>query len=286
MKAVVIGAKGFLGTALAAYLEQKEITVVRQSYRPSLRKAFFERFEAELEYEPPFAVFNAGGSQNGNDDPDTLQELIDSNVFLPAAIASLIIKHSPTTCLVSFGTSWQIGEKGKLEPFNAYAATKSAAECMLDHFSQDGLRIVTLRLYDTYGPGDRRNKIVNLIADALLRRVELPMTAGEQIIDLTYIDDVLRAVDCALKLIQGIEDGAHCVYSIRSKQTMTILQLLDMMARIVNVENTFFIKPGVYSYRKRERFALPDVIPTPPGWFPKVRLEDGLQRVLQDRRKK
>ena len=62
--------------------------------------------------------------------------------------------------LINFGTSWQVDEMGNNLPFNAYASSKNSVESFFDHFALNGLRVPTLGLYDTYGPNDKRDKIL------------------------------------------------------------------------------------------------------------------------------
>ena len=284
MTIIVIGAGGFLGSSIVSHLRKRGGRVFTLSYRPEHQREFLAAFEALLIDEEPHAVINAGASQNGKDDPAALEDLVASNIFLPAALASLIRTHSPATCLVTFGTSWQIGEKGEPAPFNAYAASKTASEAFLDHFAQDGIRVASLRLYDTYGPGDKRNKIVNLIADALITGKELPMSPGGQMIDIVYISDVLTAIDVTISHLRGESRGSHCIYAVRSGRPVTIMELLDVMRTIAGVETASFIKPGIYPYRARERFFLyPDTV-APPGWAPQISLKEGVRLVLEDRR--
>lgn len=283
MKIGLLGACGFLGSSLARRFAARDDKVRIFNYRPARRDAFLAEFEAYLKEEKPDAVVNAGASQNGKDTPAALSELLDSNVFLPAVMASMIRDKSLETCLVGFGTSWQTGEKGEDSPFNAYAASKAAREDFMNHFALDGVRCASLRLYDTYGPQDTRNKIINLIADALIQKSELAMSAGEQSIDLVYIDDVMDAVDAVVSQLRAARQGMHAVYAVRSGKPTTILELLEIMKNEAGLENGDFIKTGVYSYRKRERFSLFTETPTPPGWLPKVSLEEGIRRVLADR---
>ena len=284
MTTVVIGAGGFLGSALHKHFSTNEGPAIAISYRPDTSETFFAEFTAALVSQRPSVVLNAGASQTGKDDPTALAELVASNVHLPAALGSLILAHSPQTRLINFGTSWQIGEHGESSPFNAYAASKAAAEPFLDHFALSGLKAATLRLYDTYGPGDHRNKVVNLIADAINSISPLSMSAGGQMIDLVHIDDVLSAVDVTLELLAREPNGVHRVYAVRSGKPVRITDVLALLITASGLENADFIKPGVYPYRKRERFSLFSDTPTPPGWSPRVELVDGLSAMLVARR--
>lgn len=284
MSCIVIGAGGFLGGHLVAHLRARGDAVRTMSYRPDRHGEFLDAFAAALRDGPPAAVIHAGGSQNGRDDGAALAELGLSNVVLPAALAGLLRDQAPATALLTFGTSWQTGETGAEEPFNAYAASKAAAEHFLGHFALDGVRSATLRLYDTYGRDDRRNKVVNLIADAIARRSDLPMSSGEQVIDLVHIRDVLAAVDATLALLRQPAQGRHLVYAVRAGRAMRILDILAVMLRIAGLDAAPFIRPGVYPYRRRERFALFPDTPTPPGWAPVVPLEQGLRELIEERR--
>lgn len=285
MSVVLIGAGGFLGSHLAAHFAAGGEVVHPLSYRPERHQAFLAEIAALIRAGRPSAVVYAGGSQNGRDDAAALEELSLSNVVLPAAIAALLRDLAPECRFVTYGTSWQTGEQGEEEPFNAYAASKTAAEAFLRHYAMDGVRSATLRLYDTYGPGDRRNKVVNLIADAIARRSDLPMSSGGQVIELVHVRDVLAATDATLARLREPPAGRHLVYSVRSGRPLRILDVLATMLRVAGLETAPFIRPGVYPYRRRERFSLFPATPAPPGWRPVVPLEEGLRELLAERRK-
>lgn len=282
--AIVIGARGFLGSHLVTHLRARGQDVETLSYRPGCHEAFVDSFRMRVATSAPDLVIHAGASQSGRDDPSSLTELSLSNVVLPAAIAVILRDNAPECQLLTFGTSWQTSETGVAEPFNAYAASKSAAENFLAHFALDGVKLATLRLYDTYGPGDFRNKVVNLIADAIIHRSDLPMSSGRQVIELVHIRDVLAAIDLTLALLRDSRPSHHLVFSVRSGKPVTILEIVEMLTRLAGLDQADFIRPGVYPYRPRERFALFPDTPTPPGWMAQVSLEDGLRELLIERR--
>ena len=284
MNVCIIGPNGFLGAHLIEHFEKREHKVLTLSYRPEQHDEFVIDFSNMLMDHQPLLVINAGASQNGKDDPDSVEELIRSNVLFPATVASIIHHILPTTIFINFGTSWQLGENGNLEPLNAYAASKTAIQPFFDHFALSGLRIATLLLYDTYGPKDPRNKVVNLIADALVNRSELSMTAGDQIIDLIYIDDVISAIEATVNVLKSNTKGTHCVYSVRSGEPIKILDLIKLMKKVAGVKNTDFIKLGIKDYRPRERFSLYKDTQPPPNWLPSYSLTQGLKLTLEDRK--
>ena len=280
MRVVVTGASGFLGGALVERFRAEGWEVHALRWRPGSRDKGLRTVESWLAQIGPDAVVNAGASQNGRDDPGALEELVLSNVLMPAQLASRIRDLCPGCSLIHFGTSWQIGEDGRYEPFNAYAASKEAAERMLEHFAMDGVRVASLRLYDTYGPGDRRKKVVNLIADALLRGEELEMSDGEQVIDLVHIRDVTEAVIRTLALLRAAPPGKLRRYAVRSGRTVTVRALAGILEAMIGPRGGR-VRLGVLPYRRRERFALYPDLAVPPGWQPQVVLEEGLREVVE-----
>jgi CDP-paratose synthetase len=284
MKILIIGSSGFLGKALFLFYQNKKEDLLTFSYRPENHKVSISNIESLIKKNQFDLIINAGASQKDGDDIEVLNELVYSNILFPSSLASFIKRHSPTTCLICFGTSWQIGETGNVEPFNAYASSKSAIEPFLNHFALDGLKIATLRLYDIYGPDDKRRKIINLIADALINRSSLEMTGGEQAINFVHIDDVLNAVEITYRDLAKRKEGCHLVYSLKSTDTVTILQLLELMKNILKLDDISFIKLGTLQYRKRERYSLVDNIAPPPQWNCKVPLRDGLFNLLNSRK--
>jgi nucleoside-diphosphate-sugar epimerase len=283
VKIILTGSSGFLGGHLKGFFQNKGIEVLSLKYRPETEPDFLAETVSALTQGDVLAFINAGASQLSGDDPDSLRDLTASNIYVPAAVASLILKHSPRTCFIHFGSSWQIGEDGVSSPFNAYAATKSAAESLLEHYVLSGLRAASLRLFDTYGPGDCRKKVINLVTDALIQDIELPMSNAEQVVDMVYVTDVLAAVNHTIKLLQVHPVAKLHRYSVRSGKPVRILDIVSLL-KVLSQRPTFSkIQLGIYPYRNRERFYLPPATDLPPNWYPLVSLEDGLKNILADR---
>ena len=283
MKALLTGANGFLGGHINKALADKGFDVIPLRYRPESDESFREGIGRIVADSRPDVIINAAACQSTKDDPSAIHELVLSNIALPSYLSWAIREYAPECVFITFGSSWQYDDSGELEPFNAYAATKTAAEAMLEHYSQDGVRIASLRLFDTYGPGDRRNKVVNLIADAAIKRERLNMSAGEQRIDLIHVYDVVAAVLATVDLLQGRETGCCLKYDVRSGKPIRIIELANIIMSIKGADAESLINPGYYPYRKRERFMAKSQRPVVPGWEPMVSLSQGLSDLVRDR---
>ncbi len=284
MKILVTGARGFLGSHIYKHYVNLGNVVTSYSYRADNdRQARAEIVELIRNIKPDL-IINAGASQNGKDDPDAVHELLLSNVALPGYVAWAIKNHAPDCLFITFGSSWQFDDENDQWPFNAYAASKTAAEDLLTHYAQDGVRMASLRLYDTYGPGDNRNKVVNLIADAMNGRTILNMSGGEQEIDLIHIKDVIAAVDQTKQLLSERADGCLLKYAVRSCQPIQIKEIARIMSEIRDLDVSSMVNLGFYPYRKRERFVLDCKQERVPGWRAEIKLEDGLRDLMEMRR--
>ena len=108
-------------------------------------------------------------------------------------------------CRVTYGTSWQTGETAKPSPSTPMLPSRPRRRRSSTTSPWTACVPPRSRLYDTYGPGDRRNKVVNLIADAVNQRAPLDMSAGGQVIELVHVRDVLAATDVTLDLLRTNE---------------------------------------------------------------------------------
>jgi len=216
--------------------------------------------------------------QHGAED---VEALIDSNVLLGTQLLEGM-RLANVTALVNAGTGWQSFRGPGYEPANLYAATKQAFEDIVAYYvSAAGLRCITLRLFDSYGPGDKRRKLLRLMLDALRTGVELDMSPGDQVIDLAHVDDVCRAfIRAGEMLLQQREPGA-AVYAVSGGERRSLREVAAVLEKAAG--KTLPLRFGARPHRERE-VMVPWNGPALPGWEPKVSLLEGFKRLLQKER--
>ena len=161
----------------------------------------------------PDIVFHLASMFIAEHTSESVADLVHSNVLFSTQLAEAMV-GSGCKRLVNTGTSWQHFQSADYRPVNLYAATKQAFEDILVYYHDaHDLSVVTLKLFDTYGPGDRRGKLLDILVEAAMSGEPLDMSPGEQIVDLTHVNDVATAFLTAASLLgQSSEPLQECFF--------------------------------------------------------------------------
>jgi nucleoside-diphosphate-sugar epimerase len=223
----------------------------------------------------PQAVFHLASLFLAVHKPEDVDRLINSNLLfstqLVEAMAACGVRH-----LVNTGTSWEHYEDADYNPVCLYAATKQAFSALLRYYVEvHGLRVVTLKLFDTYGAGDTRPKVLNLLKRVALEGTSLGMSPGEQLVDLVYIDDVVDAFLMAYEqLANGRQREAMAEYGVSCGAPLPLREVAALYAQVSG--KPLDIAWGGRPYREREVMVPWHSYRSVPGWQPKVGLAQGL----------
>jgi len=202
-----------------------------------------------------------------------IENLIASNLLFSTQIAEAM-KHNNVKFLINTGTSWEHFNNSKYNPVCLYAATKHAFESILEYYVQTGgLRVITLKLFDTYGPRDTRPKLIPFLQRLALNGEAMAMSSGEQLIDIVHIEDVVEAFLLAIKRLRTLE--AHSVesYGVSSLAPVTLKSLVRMYEEASGMKLN--IDWGLREYREREVMIPWNNGCNVPGWRPKIGLSEG-----------
>ena len=206
--------------------------------------------------------------------PDQVESLINSNVLFGGQVLEAM-KQTGVRRLIHPATFFQYFDSNDYRPVNLYAATKQAFEDILAYYvDAHDFRATTVVLYDIYGPGDWRKKLMAAIRDALRNGTPLPLAAPDMVMDLVYVDDVVDALIHARD-----NDVVGGPYAISSGTRHTLGEVIAVFESIENRKidsqwNAFPLPP---------RSPLePWNGPALPGWQARVSLEDGIRQFLAE----
>jgi nucleoside-diphosphate-sugar epimerase len=292
--ALITGVTGYIGGKLAERLVADGWTVhalVRGgSERPATAQIRFHVHDgsaagltAVVREAAPDIVFHLASLYLAEHRPEEVDQLIASNVLLPAQLAEAMTAAGAAR-LVNTGTAWQHFNTPGYNPVNLYAATKQAAVDILRYFHDArGLSVVTLKLFDTFGPGDKRRKLIQVLVDAALSGERLEMSPGEQLIDLTHIDDVIDAfLVAADRLLASVAplNEEFLISGTRRKLRELVEITGEALGRDVHVTL------GARPYRARE-VMVPAEAPAErqlPGWKPSRELTEAIRDLAGTKR--
>lgn len=207
-----------------------------------------------------------------------IEPLVTSNITFGTQLVEAMVANK---CfhLINTGTSWQHYENEDYNPINLYAATKQAFEDILRYYVETSpLRVITLKLFDTYGPDDPRPKLFSLLKKVIETQETLAMSPGEQLIDLVYIDDVVDAfIIAAVRLMKGNGEVQEN-FAVTSGNPIRLKELAREVAKACG--RPIPIQWGGRPYRLREVMVPWTVGRVLPSWQPFVNIKEGLRRVF------
>lgn len=217
-------------------------------------------------------------SEHRSEDVD---KLINTNILFSSQLIEAAYR-SNVSYFINTGTSWQHYRKQKYDPVCLYAATKQAFEDILDFYADAcAMKIITLKLFDTYGPGDKRSKIFNLIKGSIIQGYQIELSPGGQTINLTHVDDVVDSFLISIdRLIEDKVEKNHEKFSIYSGENLTIKELIKRFEEVLNVK--IRVKFGARDYRSREVMMPVFMDNGLPGWRQKIDLTTGISSIISD----
>jgi CDP-paratose synthetase len=210
--------------------------------------------------------------------PEEAIQLINSNVRFGTYILECA-SEANIKWFINTGTFWQHFQNLDYSPVNLYAATKQAFESVAQYYiDTNQIKFNTIKLSDTFGPGDTRPKIFNLWEKVAKSGEFLNMSAGQQKIDISYIDDIVNAF---IVLINHLKKDSPVIvngacYAVKAKVRYTLKELSLIFE--MTTRKKLNIHWDSIPYRKREvmnPWEKGDIL---PGWESKVSIEQGINK--------
>lgn len=284
MNVLITGITGFVGSRLASYFTAKGCAVAGL-----VRPSRINESENYYEYDGSFSsVKNAVDNFNpdviihlaatySNNTSDYIDDLVGANISLPL----FLLENTKNTKIktVFAGSYWQFGNKGESKELDMYAASKSAADQLIEYYvSQENIFATVLYFYGTYGGDDSRGKILDYIIKSIRSGNELRLSPGEQILNLVNVDDVVSAFE---KVISNdtLSAGKVHKFGVYSKDSYTLKELVTLCQKYIN--HPINIKFGAVPYRERELMVPQYPYPNVPDWCENMSVRRYIKMALE-----
>lgn len=192
------------------------------------------------------------------------------------------LRGSEVERVVLTGTSYEYGACGatkRLDPFNAYSASKVAAWAFGQMYQRaHHVPVVTVRPFQVYGPGQPDHTLISAAMNTALSGEDFPMTLGEQERDFIFVEDVADGMIAAVEAdaIEGesLDLGTGTGVAVR-KVVEQIWELADAAGSM---------RPGARPYRTGAAMHLvadADRTARLTGWRATTPLDRGLQATMK-----
>ena len=171
---------------------------------------------------------------------------------------------------------------GNVNPIGTRACYDEGKRCaetlFFDYYRQHGLRIKVARIFNTYGPRMHPNDgrvVSNFIVQALKGEPITIYGEGSQTRSFCYVDDMVEA----LMLLMNTSDEVTGPMNLGNPEEYTILQLAQYVIELAKSKSEIQFKtlPQDDPQRRKPEISMANQV---LGWYPKVRLEDGLLKTI------
>lgn len=296
MKALVIGASGFVGQHLVRELTSQGFSVDGLDWRHGDDIRDYEKMRNLIDVSRPDRIFHLAAQPYVPESFTSPQRAFEVNTIGSINILEAVRQLGIKTRVHLAGTSEEYGdtsgesepitEESRPHPLSPYAISKLAMDHMGQLYARSyGLPIVVTRAYNHAGPGRGEMYAESSFAKQIVeieRGTRGVLEHGNLESVRNYIDvrDVVKAYLKAIELDSG-------VYNICSDNNVTMQEMLDILIshsteKIKTTVNKSLYRPADFSFKKPscEKFK------KLTGWEPEIGMEQMLEDVLNNWRER
>lgn len=301
MKILITGGAGFIGHNLAVYLKNRGYSVVvldnleRSSSRaltklreleiPLIKSDVRDKYILKSLIEESTIIIHAAAYISVEESFEKPQEYIINNVAGTATVAKTCLEYGKPLIYLSSAAVYgnplktPIPEEHPLNPTSPYGLSKLMGELVLEFYSKLGLKCVTLRPFNVYGPGQSSayaGVIIKFITSACRGKPLVIYGDGLQTRDFIHVNDFSRLVELVIEKKPYDE-----VFNAGSGIPTRIVDLARLVTRLVGVSVEILHappRPGDI----RESWAEISKARRVLGYQPTITLEEGLKSTIRE----
>ena len=288
MKILVTGATGYIGGYFIRMMQHNaEITALLRSdsNQNSLNNfscsvLYFKSYDEILHIMKggkfDGVVHFAAHISNSNIQ-ENINASIDSNILYGAYLLEGASK-SGVTWFINTGTFWQNFNSSNYCPVNLYAATKESFESISKYYIDvSSMLYATIKINDTFGPFDTRNTVFSYIMNSSRSsKSVIKLTAGDQIIDVSFIEDIVNAYWQLIIEINKDHSLSGKTFVVTNHERYSLKKTVDIFQSALG--RKFNIGWGLKPYRQREVMIPYNNGKTVPNWSQQYTLTEAFRK--------
>ena len=298
MKVALTGITGFVGQTLMPMIVDRlpNVELLTLNIKEDLQRAqqmypwkqcqhiLTTELDKLVKFNPEIVLHLATVTTERNN-TEIIKPMLAANIEFGVLLLDALTRCSNFKLFVNTGSfaEYRYGPS-QIDDAYLYAATKSAFRRFCDYYSQlSGFKYVTVVPYTIYGGKKTVKRLIDYILESMQSETPVDMTAGEQILDFTHVDDlaafyvhILQNPDTFCSLDNGEE------FHIGTGKGTTIRELVSIVERIFGRKCN--INFGGRPYRERD--TMHAVAPIAKNlslvrWRAMISLEEGIRMMKE-----
>ena len=251
MKYSILGANGFLSTAIAKYCNEKGYELDMYGLDEPVGHKYDRFFkvnlmDAELDcsglLNSDVIIYAIGAGIQAN-----LKEgfnlIYNLNVTAPVTICNKLKELGYKGHFVTFGSVFEMGETKEERFFTEEDVLTSTCPAPNDYTVSKRMlsRFVSSYKHDfthwhfyiptIYGPGENPKRLIPYVINAIRNGEELHFTAGDQVRQYIYVGEVPSIIDECMK-----KDLPSGLYNLQGSETLTVKEIVSMIHKAMGRE--------------------------------------------------
>ena len=298
MKVALTGITGFVGQTLMPMIVDRlpNVELLTLNIEEDLQRAqqmypwkqcqhiLTTELDKLVKFNPEIVLHLATVTTERNN-TEIIKPMLAANIEFGVLLLDALTRCSNFKLFVNTGSfaEYRYGPS-QIDDAYLYAATKSAFRRFCDYYSQlTGFKYVTVVPYTIYGGKKTVKRLIDYILESMQSETPVDMTAGEQILDFTHVNDlaafyvhILQNPDTFCSLDNGEE------FHIGTGKGTTIRELVSIVERIYGRKCN--INFGGRPYRERD--TMHAVAPIAKNlslvrWRAMISLEEGIRMMKE-----
>ena len=288
-KILITGSTGFIGTNVINFLLKKNIYIYDilrnknkknkkikelkkyKNYLPIFYKTFNE-LEKKLKKIKIDIVINCATYYTGQNSIKNIENLIKTNVIFCSIILEIL--KNKITKFINFGSMMEYSRGNYFSPRNFYAITKYFFQKIEEFYKlkYKNIKFYDLKLYETYGDRDSRNKLIPTIIKNYKKNKKIKIASKNLKMNFVHIESLMKIIN--MIIFNKIKEGEYCV---KNNRFIEIRKLINSL----NIKLTKKIKIKYLS--TKVDFIVNNKLKKFPYWDDEQNLENFLLKKMQNR---
>ena len=190
------------------------------------------------------------------------------------------INKTNSGLLIQAGSSLEYGkvksphkENQTCKPNSYYGKAKLLST---EYIKKNLKKYIILRLYQVYGPLQKKDRLIPIIIDSCLKDKNFPCTEGNQKRDFLFIDDFIKLVFLIIKS-KKVYNG---IYNVGYGKPIEVKKIIFMINKKINRGTPLYGKLRMRKDEVKILYPRLSKVRDTFNWSPSVNLNDGINKTI------